>query len=154
MSRIGRRALLAGVALTALLFANDDPARADGAPRAEVLVIHAASVPGGGSMDPRLIKLSRLRNVPFNGYNTFKLLDTQTLPLAKSGPSLALKNGYHLSLSLTSIEGRQLHIVPSLSKTATPNPLPEVSAKADEPFFVAGQSYEGGILIIAVTPRL
>ena len=151
----GRRAFLGlmGGALASALVFTHDAARADGAPKADVLVIHAANVPGG-TIDPQLANLRQLKNVPFNSYNSFKLLDTKSLPLVKSGPSIALKNGYNFSLSLTSIEGKQLHIVPSLSKTATPNPLPEVSAKAGEPFFVAGQSYEGGILIIAVTPRL
>lgn len=149
-----RRAFLAGATLSlCAVFFTHDAARAQaGAPKADVLVIHAANVPGG-TIDPQLASLRQLKNVPFNSYNSFKLLDTKSLPLVKSGPSIALKNGYNFSLSLSSVEGKQLRIVPSLSKTSTPSALPEVSAKINEPFFVAGQSYEGGILIIAVTPR-
>lgn len=149
-----RRAFLAGVtlSLSAVFFTHDAARAQGGAPKADVLVIHAANVPGG-TIDPQLANLRQLKNVPFNSYNSFKLLDTKSLPLVKSGPSIALKNGYNFSLSLSSVEGKQVRIVPSLSKTSTPNPLPEVSAKINEPFFVAGQSYEGGILIIAVTPR-
>ncbi|MFO0670709.1 MAG: hypothetical protein U0235_13945 [Polyangiaceae bacterium] len=153
-ARVGRRLFAAG-ALAALLMplvSHEREARADGTPRADVLVIHAATVPGAGSMDPKLANLRQLKNVPFNNYNSFKVLDSkQGLALAKVGPTVGLPNGYIFSLSLSSVEGSTLHIVPSLSKTATPRPLPEVSAKAGEPFFVAGQSYQGGILIIAVT---
>lgn len=154
--RISRRVLLpllAGVFASGLLVGHTEEARADAAPKAEVLVIHAASIPSGGSMDPKLSNLRQLKNVPFSSYNTFKLLDTKTIPLAKTSPSIPLANGYNFTLSLSSIEGKQLRIVPSLSKTNVPSPLPEVSAKVDEPFFVAGQSYQGGILIIVVTPR-
>lgn len=153
-SAVTRRAF-AVAALGALLVPlvnSERVAHADGTPRADVLVIHAATVPGAGSMDPKLANLRQLKNVPFNGYNSFKVLDSKSaLALAKVGPSVALPNGYNFSLSLSSVEGKTLHIVPSLSKTAAPHPLPEVSAKAGEPFFVAGQSYQGGILIIAVT---
>lgn len=153
---VGRRTWMSLVASSAMglaLVASHEDAQAEGAPRAEVLVIHA-STKTGGSIDPKLGNLRQLKNPPFNAYNSFKLLDTKTIPLAKSGPNLPLPNGYNFSLSLQSAEGRNFRIVPSLSKTATPSPLPEVAAKADEPFFVAGQSYDGGILIIAATPRL
>lgn len=155
MSNLPRRALLLGALGVSLsLSLASERAQADGQPKADVLVIHAATVPGQGSMDPKLASLRQLGNVPFKTYNSFKLLDTKNVALAKTGPTIKLPNGYNFALSLNSVEGKTLHIVPSLSKSASPSPLPEVSAKADEPFFVAGQSYENGILIIAVTPHL
>ncbi len=150
--RIARRALFLSATILAVGIGSSAPAEAQGSPKAEVLVIHASTVAGAPSMDPKLANLGQLKKVPFNNYNVFKLLDTKTLPLAKSGPGLALANGYQLGLSLTSVEGKTFKIVPSLAKGGAPSVLPEVSAKAGEPFFVAGQSYQGGILIIAVTP--
>jgi hypothetical protein len=142
--------LLAGVMLLA-----GESARADATgPKADILVIHALNTPGAAATDPALAGLKQLKNVPFNGYNVFKLLDTKSVPLVKTGGSvIPLANGYKFSLSLTSAQGNQLHIVPAIGKVA-PAPLPEVTAKANEPFFVAGQSYQGGILIIAVTPHV
>ena len=112
-NRWTRRAMVFGLLAGAMLLAGES-ARADATgPKADILVIHALNTPGAASTDPALAGLKQLKNVPFNSYNVFKLLDTKSVPLVKTGgPVVALANGYKFSLSLTSANGNQLHIVP------------------------------------------
>jgi hypothetical protein len=124
--------------------------------RAEVLVIHATKQDGGASIDERLRKLPTGKK-PFSEYNTFKVLDQQTIPLEKGKPaSYAIATGRTLRVTWSDMtkDGRYA-IAAAIDQPGQTEYLKalEVAAAAGEPFFVGGQSYRGGTLILAITVR-
>jgi hypothetical protein len=123
------------------------------APQVEVSVIHATKVPGSASVDPQLRGLPQLtKQEPFVRYNVFRLLDRQTLNFDKGKTaSCALvddsddkgkKDGrYHLRAEIAGVTKKEFL------------KLLEVTAGADEPFFVGGQSYKSGTLFLELVIR-
>ncbi len=145
----------------AALYAGGKPARAE-APRrpsvVEVTVIHATRSDAGASIDPRLRDLPQLtRQEPFVRYNVYRLLDRRELPLEeRKVVTDPLVNGRTLQITLLDVvergTDRRFHM-----RTAIDEPgrqaflkLLEVTAGVNEPFFVAGQSYEGGTLFLEI----
>jgi hypothetical protein len=127
----------------------------------EVTEIHALRSDGGGSIDPRLRDLPQLtRDQPFVRYNTYRLLDRRSLPLEEQRPvTEPLVNGRTLQVTLVDVvergTDRRFHI-----RTAIDDPgkqaflkLLEVTAGVNEPFFVGGQSYDGGTLFLEIVVR-
>lgn len=165
-----RSLFLAIPAMIAIVItANNFEARADasGAPphqaasaamSAEVIILHATN--DGTGIDPKIGKMPALGQPPFSSYNSYKLLDRVTLPLAKGKSSTTkLPTGRELMVSLKDViepkrkdEPRRYLVTASIQKPDghTFLPLLEVSAKAGEPFFVAGQNYKGGSLVIGI----
>lgn len=129
-----------------------------GAMSAEVIVLHATN--DGSGIDPKIGKMPALGQPPFSSYNSYKLLDRVTLPLAKGKSSTTkLPTGRDLMVSLKDVieprkkdEPRRYAVTASIQKPDgnTFLPLLEVSAKAGEPFFVAGQNYKGGSLVLGI----
>lgn len=125
---------------------------------AEVIILHATN--DGTGIDPKIGKMPALGQPPFSSYNSYKLLDRVTLPLAKGKPSTTkLPTGRELMVSLKDVvepkkpgEPRRYLVTASIQKPDgnTFMPLLEVSAKPGEPFFVAGQNYKGGSLVIGI----
>jgi hypothetical protein len=124
---------------------------------AEIMVLHAANLPGSGSIDPAIGNLPQLRNPPLSAYNTYELIGRRTLPiLAGNSATYPLPNGRVLQVTFvgpTSDHG--FHV-----KTAINQPggnaflkLLELTAKPNEPFFVAGQTYKGGNMVLAINLR-
>jgi len=126
---------------------------------AEILVLHATQRPGAGTIDPSIGELPQLKNPPFNSYNTYKLLARKGVSLRKGVPTdYVLADGRKLELTLLDrVAGK-----PARYRLAASIGAPkgeaflkkiEVTASPNEPFFVAGQSHKGGILVLGIAIR-
>jgi hypothetical protein len=164
---VKRRALLAAAGwaavATAVTGVGERVARAaaPAGPRVEISVIHALRSDAGGSIDPRLRDLPQLtRDQPFVRYNVYRLLDRKELPLERGKPTpYALVNGRTLQVTLTDVTQdkgeRRYHARVEIGEPGKQAflKLLEVTASANDPFFVAGQSYEGGTLFLELVIR-
>jgi hypothetical protein len=130
-------------------------------PSLQVTVIHAMISDASGSIDPLLRDLPQLgRDQPFVRYNVYKLLDRKELALDPGKPAVtALPNGRVLQVTLVDEVGegpsRRFHVRAEIGepgKTAFLKLL-EVTASPNEPFFVGGQSYQGGTLFLELAVR-
>ncbi|KPK52435.1 MAG: hypothetical protein AMJ63_09415 [Myxococcales bacterium SG8_38_1] len=108
---------------------------------AEVLVVLAKEE--AGEIDPALKKLTALRRPPFNSFRSMKIL---------SRPKLTLTPGKDAFVSLPNADGRyKVRAAINRPNKSDYLPLLQVVASAGDPFFVAGQSYQGGTLVVGVT---
>jgi hypothetical protein len=130
-------------------------------PAIEISVIHATRTDGGASIDPRLRDLPQLtRDEPFLRYNVYKLLERKVLALDPDRPATSvLPNGRTLQVTLADIAedagGKRFHVRAEIGEPGKKAflKLLEVTASANEPFFVGGQSYEGGTLFLELVVR-
>jgi len=160
--------LLPAVAVSALV-ASLPLARADQIPtpgakpqavlvvNAEVMVLHAKMSPGGGSIDPAIGRMPQLQQPPFSVFNTYRLLDKKVIPLdvGKTGP-YTLPNGRVLQVTFANpTQDRRFHIHVAINQPGGNAYLKllEVTAAANQTFFVAGQPYKDGILVLGITLR-
>jgi hypothetical protein len=124
----------------------------------EIVILHATN--DGSGIDPKIGKMPALAQPPFSSYNSYKLLDRIKLPLAKGkSTTTKLPTGRDLMVSLKDIiepkkkdDPRRYLVTASIQKPDgnTFLPLLEVNAKPGEPFFVAGQTYKGGTVVIGI----
>ena len=124
----------------------------------EVIVLHATN--DGTGIDPKIGKIPELSKPPFSSYNSYKLLDRPKIAVAKGAQStVKLPNGRDMAVNLKDIiapvkkgEVTRYLVSTSIQKPGgnTFLPLLEVTAKAGEWFFVAGQTYKGGVLVIGI----
>lgn len=130
-------------------------------PSLEVSVIQASQSDGGASIDPRLKDLPQLtRDQPFVRYNVYKLLDRRSFPLDAAKPvTYGIVDGRTLQVTLAGVsvdknEKRyQMNAqIGEPGKEAFLKSL-QVTASANEPFFIGGQSYQGGTLFIELAVR-
>jgi hypothetical protein len=161
----GRRRLLAltlltvGIAVAGVFGAGVRSAlAAPHAPAIEMRVIHATQTDAGVSIDPALRDLPQLtRDVPFVRYNTYKLLGHQSLPLEAGKPATSdLPNGRVLAVTLVEPPaGARYHVRAEIGEPGKKAflKLLEVTASGNEPFFVGGQSYQGGTLFLELVVR-
>ena len=140
----------------------DEPGKpaevAPGEVAVEIVILHATNE--GTGIDPKIGKMPALAQPPFSSYNSYKLLDRVKLPLAKGKSSTTkLPTGRDLMVALKDIidpkkkdEPRRYLVTASIQKPDgnTYLPLLEVNAKPGELFFVAGQTYKGGTLVIGI----
>jgi len=158
--------VVAGLALIpgfSVANAQEKPAQATtqeapNALNAEIIVLHATN--DGSGIDPKIGKMPELGKPPFSSYNSYKLLDRSKQGVAKGNSSkISLPNGGTLMVSLKDIiaakskdDTKRFVINASIQKPGGNNflPLLEVNAKPGETFFVAGQSYKGGVLVIGI----
>jgi len=153
---VGRRFFVLGV--SALLFSGVAEADTPDA-TAEIMVLQASKTPGEGSIDPSIGKMPQLKKPPLDKFNTYKLLDKKGVTLKKGAPSVyPLVNGHKLELVLlekTTDTPARFRIGGSIRPPKGEAFLKkiEVNASANEPFFVAGQSHNGGILVLGITVR-
>ena len=149
----------------------DPPGRAAtpiGRANAEILVIHATKAPPKGPMDERLARLPQLtqtpRQKPFSDFSSFTVLDQKVIPLVKGEPATyGLVTGRTLRVTLRDVTADKRYAVDAAidrppdggarGANAEYLKLLEVVAAPNEPFFVGGQSYKGGSLILAITIR-
>lgn len=124
---------------------------------AEIVVIHATKSDGAAFLDPRIGRMPHLGKKPFSEYTSFKLLEKKVISLEKGRPeSYAMVTGRTLRVTLKDITADKRFAVdaeidqPGKSEYLK---LLELSAAPNEPFFVGGQSYKGGTLILAITMR-
>jgi hypothetical protein len=123
---------------------------------AEVMVLHATNQPGKGTgIDPRIGPLPALQKPPFSAYNSYTLLSRSRYPVTKAAPATSsLPNGRVLQVTLRDVlAASRYRIAASINQPGGTSwlPLIEVTTTAGEPFFVAGQSYQGGMLVIGIT---
>jgi hypothetical protein len=125
---------------------------------AEVLVILAKE--SEGTIDPALRDIAALRRPPFNGFTSMAILDRPRVSLRTGRPTMVnLPNGRRVQITLQQImpNGRY-RVRVSINRPEQNDYLPLLSVVASpgDPFFVAGQSHDGGTLVIGVrvgTPR-
>jgi hypothetical protein len=131
------------------------------APSLEIGVIHAMHTDGGGSIDPRLREIEEhVREEPFVRYNVYKLLDHKRLPLEHGSPvALGLINGRTLKVTLVETKGtgkdKRFRMRAEIAEPRQEAflKLLDVTAGVDEPFFVGGQTYDGGTLFLELVLR-
>lgn len=117
---------------------------------AQVLIVLASNLPG--VRDPRLADVPALRRPPFDGYTTMALLSSPNIELRVGEPrEVPLPNGRRVRIVLREItaEGR-FRLQVSINRPGEQDYLPELNVVASpgDPFFVAGQSYQAGTLVI------
>lgn len=153
------RALLGGAASLAFAsFAHAGPVVQAPPPQqaiVDVMVLHATVQPGPGSIDPGIGNMPQLKRPPFSAYNTYKLLAKQSLTLIKGQPAnYTLVNGRVLQVTLTNVlPGPRYEIGAAINQPgggAYMNLL-RVTSPPNDTFFVAGQQYQGGVIIIGFT---
>ena len=114
---------------------------------AEVSVIHASNDPDGG-IDPNVGKLPNLGN-----YKSYRLLQRSKVSMRKGSPTTTtLPNARILQITLKDVKEPQYIIDTSINQPGGTAflPLLEVRATVGAPVFIAGQSYQGGMLIIGI----
>lgn len=120
---------------------------------AEVLVVLAKEEPG--DIDAELKKLTALRRPPFNSFRSMKILSRPKLTLTPGKDALvSLPNGRRVKLTLLRVmpDGRyKVRAAINRPNKSDYLPLLQVVASAGDPFFVAGQTYQGGTLVVGVT---
>jgi hypothetical protein len=120
---------------------------------AEVLVVLAKEE--AGNVDPELKKLTALRRPPFNSFRSMKILSRPKLTLTPGKDALvSLPNGRRVKLTLLRVmpDGRyKVKAAINRPNKSDYLPLLQVVASAGDPFFVAGQTYQGGTLVVGVT---
>lgn len=125
---------------------------------AEIIVLHGTNA--GTGIDPKIGNIPALSKPPFSSYNSYKLLDRSSRALQK-GKSATFKLPTSRDLQVLfkdlvppSKQGEPTRYVisASIQKANGQAYLPnvEVSAKQGEWFFVGGQSYNGGSLVIGI----
>jgi|ERR1700722_19505326 hypothetical protein len=124
---------------------------------AEIMVLHATMAPGPGSIDPAIGRMPQLQKPPFSVFNTYRLLDKKIIPLevGKTGP-YTLPNGRVLQVTFANPTlDKRFHIQVAINQPGGHAYLKllEVTAGANETFFVAGQPYKGGVLVLGITLR-
>jgi len=127
------------------------------APSIRLTIILATHADGGASIDARLPSLSRLlKSEPFAHYNVFTLLDRKQFPLeAGKAVTYPLVNGRNVEVTLGSVStgdaGEQRYQLEAHigepGKAAYLKGL-QVTLSANQPFYVGGQSYQGGTLFL------
>jgi hypothetical protein len=150
---VGQRMAVALIAATiscALLAAA--PAAADDVKvSGEVLVVLAKEAEG--EYDAKLKEMPALQKPPFNSFKSMKVLSTTQVELGvDKAPTVELPNGRSLQLKLLERMPDGRHKVQvSINRAGKQDYLPLLTVIASgEPFFVAGQSFDGGTLVIGV----
>jgi hypothetical protein len=118
----------------------------------EVLVVLASEQ--AGVIDSNLAHEPALRQPPFNSYRSMRLLERHPVTLAANRPIIvALPNGRNLQIVLVRmLPNGRLQVRVSINRPAKNDYLQGVTVEtsAGVPFFIAGQAYQGGTLVIGV----
>lgn len=125
---------------------------------AEIMVLHATNDSSG--IDPKIGNMPALSKPPFSSYNSYKLLDRSKTTIDKGkAATLKLPTGRDLQVLFKDVvepakkdDARRYVVDASIQKPDGKAFLPhvEVNAKAGEWFFVGGQDYKGGGLVIGI----
>jgi hypothetical protein len=159
---VSRAAGALALALGGFTLASGGAARGDEpqGPVLEIFVIQATRTDAAGSVDPELKDLPT-RQQPFDRFNVYKLVDHQRFSIGSGKPvAYSLVNGRTLDVSLGGVtrsdagESRyQLATqIGQRGKDAFLKGL-QVTASANQPFYVGGQSFQGGTLFVELVVR-
>lgn len=140
------------VFLSSMLLLSAPSHAQDHAVPGEVFVILANEA--AGEVDASLGNIAALKQPPFSSFKSMKIVSRSPLELApKQAATVELPNGRTLQLELIerAADGR-FKVQVSINKPHEKDYLPllQVVASAGEPFFVAGQKYQGGTLVIGL----
>jgi hypothetical protein len=134
------------------------PAESPSSAKAEIVVLHATNDHTG--IDPKIGKMPELAKPPFSSYDSYKLLDKSDLSLARGeAKQKKLPDDGQLAVTLKGVtipakpaETPRYSVSASIQKPGGKAFLPalDVTAKRGEIFFIAGQRYKGGILVIGI----
>ena len=117
----------------------------------ELIVLHGTN--DGKGIDPNVGDMPELKRPPFSSYNSYKQLmkDRLSLVLAKS-ETRKLPNDRNILVTFKGKAGPKYTISVNIQKPNGPDYLPDlvVNGRKGERFFLAGQTYKGGILVIGV----
>lgn len=119
----------------------------------EVLIVLAKE--DAGEVDGALATMPALRRPPFNAFLSMKVLSRPKVRLraGRSSAEVALPNGYRLQLQIEKVTPDGKFQVKAALRKAGENRdslLLTVLASPGDPFFVAGQHYQDGTLIVGV----
>lgn len=140
-----------------------EPAKPDQAVqvKAEIVVLHATNE--GKGIDPGIGPMPDLLKPPFSAYDTYKLVEKVELELPKgTAKEKALPDGGKLSVTLTDLvlgkkkaDVTRYVLSATIEKPGGKKFLPGLSVNAvqGEYFFIAGQKYNGGILVVGIRIR-
>ena len=159
-----RRWFLGAMAASVVAVSSGAPparAAAPKTPNVEIRVMHGLHSDAGASIDPKLRDLPQLtRDEPFVRYNVYKLIDDKVVPLEKGKPaSYDIVNGRTMQITLVDVTQEKnesrYHVRAEINEPGKKAYLRllEVTASANQPFFVAGQSYQGGTLFLEIVVR-
>lgn len=126
------------------------PARVSG----EVMVLLATQADGARAIDPAIGALPQLSKPPFNAYSHWKQVDRKTVTLERAkSTTVSFANGRTLQLTYSELAADKRYRVAAAVLREDGSPLQKVNvvAAAQEPFFLAGQKYQGGTLFIGIT---
>lgn len=148
-----RRRVILGILGAAIALSSLPAASAQNAPvRGEVLVVLAKEE--AGEIDSSLANVPALRRPPFNSFRSMRLLSRPEVQLRPGTPvEVSLPNGRKLQLVLQQVmpDGRyRMRVSINRPNQSDYLPLLQVVASPGDPFFVAGQSHQGGTLVIGV----
>lgn len=128
-------------------------AQAQAPVQAEVVVILAKEA--AGTIDASLESMTALQRAPFNAFRTMTILDRKNERLrAGRDQDIRLPNGRTLRVQLQRVmpDGRyRVRVSIDRPEADAYLPLLQVVASPGDPFFVAGQSHDGGTLVIGIT---
>lgn len=115
----------------------------------EALVILAKEEPG--DFDPKLKQYPALQKGSFRLYKSMKVLSTTSFAITEGkDAAVDLPTGGKAQLKLVQrMPDGRLKVEMSIARPGKPDAVLTVVASS-EPFFVAGQAYEGGVLVIGV----
>jgi len=134
---------------------HDAPVVAD--VKAEIIILHATN--DGKGIDPGIGKMPELAQPPFSSYNSYKLLNKDALKLIKGeAKEQKLPDGGKLAVTFKDMvkgkkgEATRYMLKAMIEKSDGKAFLPglDVTARKGEYFFIAGQKYEKGILVIGI----
>ncbi len=145
-----RTHLVTSVLLAAL--ASAAPVTAQAPVASEVVVILAKEE--AGSIDPSLSDIAALSRAPFNAFRTMRVLERSREQLRVAvDRDIELPNGRTLRIRLQRVmpDGRyRVRVSINRPDADAYLPLLQVVASPGDPFFVAGQSHDGGTLVIGI----
>ena len=126
--------------------------------RSEILILHATNDKKG--IDPAIGKIAALEKPPFSAYDSYKLLERAELTLPQGETKeRALPDGAKLDVSFLDLVKKNAPSDPdryalsaAIRKADGKVSFPgvKVNASKGEYFFIAGQRYKEGILVIGI----
>jgi len=133
---------------------QQQPTPAPASITSEILVLHGTNNNSG--IDPKIGKLPELSKPPLSSYNSYKLLDRTSVSLPKGKPtSYKLPNGRDLRVVYRDVNppgkaGDPVRFVYAAILEANGKVVntTEYVAKAGEWFWLGGQDYQGGGLVL------
>lgn len=118
----------------------------------EVVVILAKEQ--AGEIDASLEDIAALQRAPFNAFQSMEVLSKPAIRLRTGNPQIvSLPNGRRLQIELQQVlPDNRYRVRVSINRPEERDYLPllTVVAAPGDPFFVAGQSHDGGTLIVGV----